>query len=75
MNEEDQMPKPKIWKRVMVTWLFAYPLINVLFLIIGPYVHHLHFWIRSLIMSLFLAPALGLGLPAVQNKLKSWMVK
>jgi antibiotic biosynthesis monooxygenase (ABM) superfamily enzyme len=75
MKGEDQMPKPKIWKRVLVTWLFAYPLINVLFLIIGPYVHNLHFWIRSLIMSAFLAPALGLGLPAVQKKLYSWLIK
>jgi antibiotic biosynthesis monooxygenase (ABM) superfamily enzyme len=75
MDNTNQSKKPKVWKMLIIAWLYAYPLINILFAIIGPYVGGLHPLLRSLVITIVLVPALGLGIPAIQKKFYSWTIR
>jgi len=75
MEKADKPSKPKVWKMLIIAWLYAYPLINILFAIIGPYIANLHPLFRSLIVTILLVPALGLGIPAIQKKFYKWTIK
>jgi antibiotic biosynthesis monooxygenase (ABM) superfamily enzyme len=75
METNSKSKKPKVWKMLLIAWLYAYPLINILFAIIGPYVGNLHPLLRSLVITIMLVPALGLGIPAIQKKFYNWTIR
>jgi antibiotic biosynthesis monooxygenase (ABM) superfamily enzyme len=67
--------KPKMWKMLLIAWIYAFLLINILFALIGRYILELHPLIRSMILTTLLVPAMGLGIPTVQKKLYKWTIK
>ena len=72
MNEN---MKPKMWKMLLIAWVYAFLLINIVFALIGSYLLQLHPLIRSVILTTLLVPAMGLGIPAVQKKFHKWTIK
>jgi antibiotic biosynthesis monooxygenase (ABM) superfamily enzyme len=67
--------KPKMWKMLLIAWIYAYLLVNVIFAILGPFIVDLNPFVRGAIITTLLVPAMGLGIPAVQKKLYKWTVK
>jgi len=72
MNETT---KPKMLKMLLIAWIYAFIVINMVFALIGRYILDLHPVIRSMILTTLLVPAMGLGIPAVQKKFYKWTIK
>ena len=67
--------KPKLWKMLLIAWVYAYLLVNAIFALIGPYIINLNPLIRGAIITTLLVPAMGLGIPAVQKMFYKWTIK
>jgi antibiotic biosynthesis monooxygenase (ABM) superfamily enzyme len=67
--------KPKLWKMLIIAWIYAYILVNAIFALLGPYIIDLNPFIRGAIITTLLVPAMGLGIPAVQKKFFRWTIK
>jgi antibiotic biosynthesis monooxygenase (ABM) superfamily enzyme len=70
-----QVPKPKRWKLMLLTWLFVYPIINLLFLLLMPIMKEWHQLLKTLVLTLILVPMLGFFLPIIHRKLWNWIIK
>ena len=75
MQTNTEIKKPKPWKMLLIAFLLVYPVVNIVFAILGPYIIHLQPMLTSLIISIVLIPAFGLGVPALQKKFYKWTVK
>lgn len=67
--------KPKKWKMAILTWLCIYPLINILFFLLMPYLTDLHQLVKTLIITIILVPIMGILLALLQKKYWSWLIK
>jgi antibiotic biosynthesis monooxygenase (ABM) superfamily enzyme len=67
--------KPKIWKMMLISWIFVYPIINLMFLIIFPLVKDLHPLLRTLIFTIILVPLMGICIPLLHKKFDKWIRK
>ena len=50
--------KPKVWKMMLISWLFVYPVINLMFFVIFPLIEELHALLRTLIFTAILVPVM-----------------
>jgi antibiotic biosynthesis monooxygenase (ABM) superfamily enzyme len=66
---------PKRWKMMLITWLFVYPVINVLFMLLMPLMAEQNQWIKTLVLTLILVPLMGAVLPRLHQRFWSWIVK
>ena len=69
------MQPPKKWKMMLITWLFVYPVINILFLTVFPFVKDAHQLVKTLVLTLILVPLLGFFVPKLHKKFDVWMRK
>ena len=69
------MQPPKKWKMMLITWLFVYPVINILFLTVFPFVKDAHQLVKTLVLTLILVPLLGFFVPKLHKKFDAWMRK
>jgi antibiotic biosynthesis monooxygenase (ABM) superfamily enzyme len=69
------MQQPKKWKMMLITWLFVYPTINILFLTVFPLVKDAHQLIKTLVLTLILVPLLGFFVPKLHKKFDAWIRK
>ncbi len=67
--------KPKKWKLMLLTWLFVYPVINVLFALLMPLLKEQHQFVKTLVLTVILVPLLGVFLPVLQQKFHTWLRK
>lgn len=67
--------KPKIWKLMLISWLFVYPVINILFALVFPLVSECHQLIKTLIFTIILVPLMGICIPLLHKKLANWISK
>ncbi len=67
--------KPKKWKMILLTWICIYPLINILFFVLMPYMIEFHQLLKTLILTLILVPLLSFLLPLLQKKFSNWLYK
>jgi len=67
--------KPKIWKMMLVSWLFVYPTINILFALLFPLIQDFPQLVKTLIFSAILVPLMGTAIPSLHKKFWSWIVK
>lgn len=75
MESNQAVTKPKIWKMLLISWIYAYVVVNAVFALLGAYLSELHPLVRSGIITTILVPTFGLGLPVLQRKLYRWTVK
>lgn len=69
------MNPPKKWKLMLITWLFVYPVINILFATVFPLVKEQHQLVKTLVITLILVPILGICLPILHKKFDAWIRK
>jgi antibiotic biosynthesis monooxygenase (ABM) superfamily enzyme len=67
--------KPKIWKMMLVSWLFVYPVINIMFALVFPLVSDLPQLVKTLIFTVILVPLMGIFIPKLHKKFWSWITK
>jgi antibiotic biosynthesis monooxygenase (ABM) superfamily enzyme len=59
--------KPKVWKMMLISWLFVYPVINLMFFLIFPLIKELSQLLKSFIFTAILVPVMGMAIPALQK--------
>jgi antibiotic biosynthesis monooxygenase (ABM) superfamily enzyme len=74
MNSNDPRP-PKKWKMFLISWLFVYPVINLMFAVVFPLVQDLHQLLKTLIFTAILVPLMGIFIPKLHQKFWGWIVK
>jgi antibiotic biosynthesis monooxygenase (ABM) superfamily enzyme len=67
--------KPKRWKMILISWLFVYPVINLMFFLIFPLLSELHQLIKTLVFTLILVPIMAIVIPKLHQKFWKWIVK
>ena len=67
--------KPKVWKMMLISWLFVYPVINLMFLIIFPLIKELPQLLKTFIFTAILVPVMGMAIPALHKKFWNWITK
>ncbi len=75
MEKSNQAPKPKIWKMLFISWLFVYPVINIMFALIFPLIAQLPQLLKTLIFTLILVPLMGLAIPKLHKRFWAWIIK
>ena len=75
-NQANTLPKiPKKWKLMFVSWLFVYPVINVMFALVFPLVKDFPQLLKTLIFTVILVPLMGYFIPMMHKKFWNWIVK
>lgn len=71
------MNPPKKWKMAIVIWLAIYPLITLIFALIGKQLMQIHpLPLRTLIITLIVVPTMVFILiPTLQKILHNWLTK
>lgn len=67
--------KPKVWKMMLISWLFVYPVINLMFVLIFPLTKDLHQLLNTLIFTAILVPVMGMAIPVLHKKCWNWITK
>ena len=75
-NQASTTPKsPKKWKLMFVSWLFVYPVINIMFALVFPLVKDFPQLLKTLIFTVILVPVMGYFIPMMHKKFWNWIVK
>lgn len=71
------MQGPKKWKMAVLIWLAIYPLITLIFILLGPYLIRINpLPLRTLIITLIAVPIMVFILiPTLQKLLQNWLTK
>lgn len=72
---ENQGLKPKKWKLLLISWLFVYPVINLLFALLMPIIKDFPQLGKTLILTLILVPLMGICIPLLHQKFAGWTRK
>ena len=67
--------KPKVWKMMLISWLFVYPVINLMFFLIFPLIEELPQLLKTFIFTAILVPVMGMAIPALHKKFWNWITK
>jgi len=64
---------------MLIAFLFVYPIINIIFWILGflfgESFYQLPQLVRTLILAFLLVPIFGIGIPTLQKKFYKWTIK
>lgn len=71
------MQGPKKWKMAVLIWLAIYPLITLIFILLGPYLVLINpLPLRTLAITLIAVPIMVfLLIPNLQKLLRNWLIK
>ncbi len=72
---ENTPKKTKVWKLLLISWLFVYPVINILFATLFPIIKDLPQLVKTLILTLILVPLMGLIIPKLHKRFWAWITK
>jgi hypothetical protein len=67
--------KPKIWKMLLISWLFVYPVINLMFVFIFPLLVDLPQLAKTFVFTVILVPIMGIVIPKLHKKFRNWIIK
>lgn len=68
-------PQPKRWKMIVISWLFVYPVVNVMFALLFPLLEDLPQLVKTLVFTVILVPLMGVGLPKLHERYWAWITK
>ena len=71
----NQTRPPKRWKMFFISWLFVYPVINLMFFLVFPLISEFHQLFKTLIFTLILVPLMGICIPMLHKKFWSWITR
>jgi antibiotic biosynthesis monooxygenase (ABM) superfamily enzyme len=60
---------------MLVSWIFVYPLINIMFALLMPLVKDYPQLLKTLIFTLILVPVMGISIPKLHKKFWNWITK
>jgi antibiotic biosynthesis monooxygenase (ABM) superfamily enzyme len=66
---------PKKWKLLLISWLFVYPVINIMFALVFPLIKDFPQLVKTLIFTVILVPLMGYFIPLLHKKCWQWIVK
>jgi antibiotic biosynthesis monooxygenase (ABM) superfamily enzyme len=66
---------PKKWKLMFVSWLFVYPVINIMFAVVFPLVKDFPQLSKTLVFTVILVPLMGYFIPLLHKRFWGWIVK
>ena len=70
------MSQPKKWKFAFLIWIFIFPLISLLSLLLNPFLYGVNLLVRNFIMTLILVPIMAwFYIPYVNKKYYNWLRK
>jgi antibiotic biosynthesis monooxygenase (ABM) superfamily enzyme len=72
---DNQHLKPKKWKLLLVSWIFVYPVINLLFAVLMPFIKDFPQLLKTLILTVILVPLMGICIPLLHQKFAGWTRK
>ncbi|SEG44058.1 hypothetical protein [Oceanospirillum linum] len=64
---------PKKWKLMLLVWVTIYPLLNIFFPLLMPYIVQLPQPIRLLIMTIIIVPIMSFILGQLHKRLHLWL--
>ena len=67
--------KPKVWKMMLISWLFVYPVINIMFALVFPLIKDYPQLVKTLIFTLILVPLMGIAIPKLHKKFWNGITK
>ena len=67
--------KPKAWKMLLISWLFVYPVINIMFALVFPLIKDYPQLVKTLIFTLILVPLMGFAIPKLHKRFWKWITK
>lgn len=67
--------KPKVWKMLLISWLFVYPVINLMFALVFPLIKDFPQLVKTLIFTLILVPLMGIVIPKLHKRFWNWITK
>jgi len=67
--------KPKIWKMMLIYWLFVYPVINIMFALVFPLIKDFPQLVKTLIFTVILVPLMGIVIPKLHKRFWNWITK
>jgi antibiotic biosynthesis monooxygenase (ABM) superfamily enzyme len=73
--QSDNPVKPKVWKMLLISWLFVYPVINLMFLTVFPLVVDFHPLLRTLVFTIILVPLMGIFIPKLHRYFWGWITR
>jgi antibiotic biosynthesis monooxygenase (ABM) superfamily enzyme len=68
-------PKPKIWKMLLISWLFVYPVINIMFITVFPLISDWHPLLRTFVFTIILVPVMGVFIPKLHRYFWGWITR
>lgn len=75
-NQANNTPKiPKKWKLMFISWLFVYPVINIMFALVFPLVKDFPQLLKTLVFTVILVPLMGFCIPIMHKKFWNWITK
>ncbi|MGO3212945.1 hypothetical protein ACT3RN_07780 [Psychrobacter sp. AOP5-GZ1-6] len=74
-KNEISLRAPKKWKLMLLVWVSIYPLLNIFFPLIMPYIGQLQLPIRLLIMTIIIVPIMSFILGQLHKKFHLWLRK
>jgi antibiotic biosynthesis monooxygenase (ABM) superfamily enzyme len=60
---------------MLISWLFVYPVINIMFALVFPLIKDFPQLIKTLIFTLILVPLMGIAIPKLHKKFWNWITK
>lgn len=66
---------PKKWKMMLLVWVSIYPLLNIFFPLLTPYISDFSLPIRLLIMTIVIVPIMSFILGSLQKRFFFWLRK
>jgi antibiotic biosynthesis monooxygenase (ABM) superfamily enzyme len=60
---------------MLITWLFIYPSVNILFVLLFPLMEGFNQWIKTLVLTMILVPLMGIILPKLHQRFWGWIIK
>lgn len=66
---------PKKWKMMLLVWVTIYPLLNIFFPLLSPYISDFSLPIRLFIMTVVIVPIMSFILGGLQKKFFAWLRK
>jgi len=67
--------KPKIWKMLLISWLFVYPVINIMFALVFPLIKEYPQLLKTFIFTIILVPLMGIFIPKLHKRFWKWITK
>ncbi|NDD35327.1 MAG: hypothetical protein EBZ26_03300 [Flavobacteriia bacterium] len=68
-------PQPKRWKMILISWLFVYPVVNVMFALLFPLLTDLPQLAKTLVFTAILVPLMAVVLPKLHQRFWAWITK